>query len=209
MSVRFVKGVAIGLCMVCSTATFMGGCETTKENQMAVTRSSAADLRTQLMEMNPQVDKVMASMNALVIDKGNTNTLLQNFSSDIGKLQSQAGRIRSEADSATSDADGYFAAWSKELAGAKQIDTRNTGAAKMEMSRANFNEFQRELAGAKTDYNRFLGNLTDIKLSMEKNPGSNLSSQVQTYAQDATVNAANVKNRVNALLSRVNGFLGK
>lgn len=208
MSFRSVSVAMVGLCVM-SGAALMGGCETNKQAQLDMTRSSAADLRTQLMDMSPQVDKTMAAMNAAVVGKGDPKELMKSFSSEIGKLQSQASVIRHEADAATGDADGYFAAWSKELANAKQIDTRNAGAAKMEMSRAKFNEFQSELTAAKTDYNRFVGNLTDIKLAMEKNPTANLSTQVQKYAEDATVNAANVKNRINALLGRINGFLGK
>lgn len=208
MSFRSVCSVAVVLSVV-SGAAMLGGCETTKEKQLAVTRSSAAELRTQLSEMSPQVDKTMAAMDAVLLGKGDSKDLMKSFSNEIGKLQSQANVVRREADSAISDADGYFAAWSKELANAKQIESRDAGAAKMELTRANFNSFQSDLAGAKTDYNRFLGNLTDVKLAMEKNPGAALSADVKKYSSDAVVNAANVKNRVNALLSRINGFLAK
>ncbi|MEX2672031.1 MAG: DUF2959 family protein [Phycisphaeraceae bacterium] len=94
----------------------MVGCETLRGFERAEMATSDVRLaRTELVGTQEQLDRAVASLNALVAAEAERQPRFQSFSEQVDTLDRQVDRLRTQVEEMEAQVDAYFTAWEAEI----------------------------------------------------------------------------------------------
>lgn len=170
-------------------ASLLIGCATTAMERQERTVDTVADTRKEMIDIRAQIDRTLASLNALVnaspTDLGKT---YQRYAKDVETMRNDAAAMDKHANSMEKQTGDYLANWRRTQGDIQDAELRDVTGQRRELLTNSFQRIQGAFREARRDVTPFLTRLEDIRRAL----GTDLTAVgVSTVAQTDAVSSAN------------------
>lgn len=168
-----VRRSVVSIVTILAAALWTTGCSSSgkqaEESKQAV--QSLSETRKSLESAKAQVDKTVASMNALNSGQ-DLKRNFERFGSEIAKTEQDAKRAKERADAMRAKSKQYIAKWEKEMADVKDPQLRASAEQRRARVQQNYDGIANAAKEARAAYEPFMQDLKDLQkaLSVDLTP---------------------------------------
>lgn len=169
--------------------TLAVGCATTAVEKQEKSVASVADTRKEMVDVRGQIDRTLASLNALVNASPNDlRKAYQRYAKDVEAMRNDAAAMDKHARAMEQRTGEYLAGWQQAQSEIQNPELRDTSGQRREIIAYSFQRIQGAFREARRDVTPFLTRLEDIRRAA----ANDLTAVgISTIAQTDAVASAN------------------
>lgn len=180
----------VGLVLIAMGVT---GCSSTPVERQEATAQSLADVRDAMKATRTQIDKTLASLNALLVaPETQLRDAYTQFAKDVDSMAKQASVVTSESSQMRRRSDAWLATWKQTYGEVKDPELKAVTDRRREQVMLNFSKIDGSLAAARDAFAPFIANLQDVKkvIGVDLTPQAIAAVSKTAVVQNATESGA-------------------
>jgi hypothetical protein len=164
----------VGITAILAAAALAAGCASSGVSRTDSMMSRLEELSRVAAAARTDIDKVTATLDALVEGKGaDPRPLYEQLRGEIGAVASSRANVDSAGQSCRSAMESYFQSWEREANAMQNADIRASSMKRRDDARAKMSAIEPAIAQGKATYDAYVSNLRDIEklLGADLSPG--------------------------------------
>lgn len=139
------------------------GCATSAMERQERSVDSVAETRTEMVDLREQIERTMASLNALMAaSPDELRKAYQRYAKDVNATRSQAADVQKYASAMERQSGNYLAGWQRTQSEIENPELRELTAQRRELAANSFNRIRVAFREANRELGPFLARLEDI-----------------------------------------------
>jgi chromosome segregation ATPase len=192
---------------VVASIALAAGCSSDKQTEGEKRATSAAsglkETRAELAAGRAQIDKMIASMNALRDDQGNLQTEFATFNTEVKNTEAAAAKTRDRAASMRARSAEYQTKWRQEMATVDDPTLRAAADARVQMVRERFDSIKAKAAEGRTAYDSLMKQLKSLQTYLSNDLTAPGIKAVTPVFDKATADAKTVNEKLDAVIAEL------
>ena len=151
--------------LTAGAAWLLTGCGTTKGYKQAdKTGEGIAEFREEILNGKKAIDATMASLDKVAASAAtDPRKAFEQYSKDVGNLESTAAKVRKRAQDMREQGDAYFAQWQKQLSEVKNPEIQKLASERQAKLKETFDNIKNVAEPLKTQFDPWMSDLKDLQ----------------------------------------------
>jgi chromosome segregation ATPase len=193
--------------MMVVAGLMLAGCggdkKTAGEERTASAVSGLKETRAELVAGRTQVDKTVASMNAMRDTQGNLQTEFAAFNGEVKNMNAQAEKIRSRAKDMKARASQYQAKWREEMGKVEDPTLRAAATARANKVRERYDGITAKANEARAAYDPFMKQLQSVQTYLSNDLTPQAVQSAASVFDKAAADAKTVNAKIDAVIAEL------
>ena len=187
-----------------SMLALVGCAQKTGVDRAAAAAQSMDELKKLAGDCNTQIDKTIASLNALnTVKSGDPKPAFATFTTELSNAQSLAASVKSTSDSMRAGGRSFFAEWEKQIETIKDAELKAKAKARADERSKEYAKIEQSMDTARGKWTSFNASLEDLKGYLQNDLNAKGIESVSGKIKQANLDSVDLKNSINVISAQL------